>query len=723
MRFLAEGPSIPDELLVARDEGRVVFFCGAGVSRARAGLSDFLGLAQSIIDTLGATTDSPTRKIFDEARQSESRTGISGLIPIDRIFGLLEREFMKQDIEIAVAKALKPSIEVDLSAHRIMLDLAKAPNGTIRIVTTNFDLLFEACDSSLLSSSHPKLPDPLNNADFKGIIHLHGRVDKDYTGPDGNGFILSSSDFGRAYLSDGWATKFISTILERYYVVFVGYAADDPPVQYLLEALRVHLETTNRVYAFQSGSVGEAEAKWRYKGVIPITYTYDELNKHKALWDTLEEWVNRARDPKVWYDKLISQARKGPEELLPHERGQIAHIVSTIDGIRQFATSNDPPPAEWLCVFDPVIRYSKPGPSYKSGDFGHYFDPFIAYGLDSDPVPPMIDPNDYSAKRETPDNAWNCFTITRVDQQNLTEDNYAALKGHWSINIPRLPTRLWLLCVWISKVSNQPTTVWWASAQTGIHPELKSRICFEFTQIKKDYSPNVRQAWRYIFEAWEIQKNESKREWYELKALITLDGWTNTVIREFASIFRPYLKVKRTSSSNPKPPENKPDILLREMIDIDVQHPTPEYEVEIPDEILPIIIREFRRNLEYAVSLEKELNGYELYHLCSIEPTPDLEGSSPSRKFGISKYFLYFVYLFKILIDKNPQAAKQEYLSLWVNDETLFARLRIWVAGEQRILTSEEAGKIICDLDDKVFWDRLHQGDLLQVLAKRWNDF
>jgi hypothetical protein len=29
VRFVADGPSIPDELLVARDEGRVVFFCGA----------------------------------------------------------------------------------------------------------------------------------------------------------------------------------------------------------------------------------------------------------------------------------------------------------------------------------------------------------------------------------------------------------------------------------------------------------------------------------------------------------------------------------------------------------------------------------------------------------------------------------------------------------------------------------------------------------------------
>lgn len=53
MRFIADGPSIPDELLVARDEGNVIFFCGAGVSRARAGLDGFFGLAEKVAERLG----------------------------------------------------------------------------------------------------------------------------------------------------------------------------------------------------------------------------------------------------------------------------------------------------------------------------------------------------------------------------------------------------------------------------------------------------------------------------------------------------------------------------------------------------------------------------------------------------------------------------------------------------------------------------------------------
>ena len=117
--------------------------------------------------------------------------------------GLLERNFPVRDIEAAVAKALQPPADVDLSAHRIMLDLARSPDGKVRIVTTNFDLLFEECDKSLLSWRFPRLLDPLRSEEFEGIIHLHGCVDDEYRGAVDDGFVLSSAGFGRAYLSHG----------------------------------------------------------------------------------------------------------------------------------------------------------------------------------------------------------------------------------------------------------------------------------------------------------------------------------------------------------------------------------------------------------------------------------------------------------------------------------------------------------------------------------------
>ena len=84
MRFLDNGPSIPDDLLIARDESRVVFFCGAGVSRARAKLPDFFGLANNVIQQLGVSADSPACKILKEANEIGNRTGVTGLISADR---------------------------------------------------------------------------------------------------------------------------------------------------------------------------------------------------------------------------------------------------------------------------------------------------------------------------------------------------------------------------------------------------------------------------------------------------------------------------------------------------------------------------------------------------------------------------------------------------------------------------------------------------------------
>lgn len=149
MRFLANGPSIPDDLLTARDQGRVIFFCGAGVSRTRAELPDFFGLASKVVTKLGVEPNSPAYKLIQEAREIDQRVGIPGVISADRVFGLLERDFASRDIEEAVASALKPPMNCDLSAHNILLDLATTPEGKVQLVTTNFDRLFDDCGRKL----------------------------------------------------------------------------------------------------------------------------------------------------------------------------------------------------------------------------------------------------------------------------------------------------------------------------------------------------------------------------------------------------------------------------------------------------------------------------------------------------------------------------------------------------------------------------------------------
>lgn len=720
MRFLENGPSIPDDLLIARDEGRVVFFCGAGVSRARAGLSDFFGLADDVIRRLGATTGSSACKILCEARAIEKRTGVNGLISADRIFGLLEREFLLRDIEFAVAKALQPPTDVDLSAHRILLELATTSEGKVRLVTTNFDRLFDDCNSALQVWQPPRLPDPARQNEMDGIIHLHGRTNKDYSGSEGDGFILSSSEFGRAYLAEGWATKFFKEIIDRYIVVFVGYTADDPPVQYLLEALKKKAGQLSGVYAFQAGTMDEAIANWRHKGIEAIAYA--EEDGHQALWETLDAWAARAKAPDEWHQLVIDLAKKGPENLQPHERGQVAHIVSTLEGARKFSASDDPPPAEWLCVFDPVRRYAKPGHSGRFGAHGQYIDPFDRYGLDSDVAPNKINPDDHYATREVPENTWDGLATSRLDRQNLHDDNYSAIRGHWATNIPKCPLRLLHISMWISKVANQPAAVWWAASQTGLHPNIQKMIKWELLQPKKIIPPEIRRAWGYLFEAWVEKRGDFDGDWYDLKAVIDKDGWDSTVVRKYATINRPYLKVGRNYIGGPTAPEWKPDISISDMLHVDVEYANPQDDTQIPDEWLAIVVSGLRKNFEHALRLETELGGYGLSNISPIIPSNVSNNDGYGRTHGLSGCVISFSSLFARLIELDIAAARQEFAAWPVNDDTIFSRLRIWASGNAELISASDFGLILANLSARAFWDGYHQRDLLLVLAKRWQE-
>ena len=67
MQFTTNGPDVPDALLQAHEEGRVVFFCGAGISYP-AGLLDFKGLVKQIYQLNGADLSDVERAAFDRSQ-------------------------------------------------------------------------------------------------------------------------------------------------------------------------------------------------------------------------------------------------------------------------------------------------------------------------------------------------------------------------------------------------------------------------------------------------------------------------------------------------------------------------------------------------------------------------------------------------------------------------------------------------------------------------------
>lgn len=94
MQFIANGPDIPDSLLQAHEEGRVVFFCGAGISYP-AGLPDFKGLVEQIYQQNGT-------ELLDNEREAFKRG------QFDATLDLLERRLPGQRLAVrrALAKAL-----------------------------------------------------------------------------------------------------------------------------------------------------------------------------------------------------------------------------------------------------------------------------------------------------------------------------------------------------------------------------------------------------------------------------------------------------------------------------------------------------------------------------------------------------------------------------------------------------------------------------------------
>ncbi|MER2369090.1 SIR2 family protein [Photorhabdus laumondii] len=730
MRFIQDGPLIPDELLLARDQGHVVFFCGAGISLAKAKLPNFFQLAQKVIDLLGTTNDSQARQLYDflnkglknkEGNEVALPSYASTLISTDRIFSLLEQEFETNLIEKTVAQVLKPSDTVDTSAHKLLLDLATTSKGRVQLITTNFDRLFNECSlTEIPCFLPPNLPDLSKNELIDGLVYLHGRSNSDYIGAEGNGFVLSGSEFGRAYLSDGWATNFIREIFSKYTVVFIGYSANDPPMQYLLEGLNKNLIKAKNVYAFQSGTIEEARKLWEHKGVQAIAYSPED--KHTALWETLDAWAKKAKNVEQWYSETIEIARRGPTNLLPHERGQVAHIVSTSKGMKKFALIDNPPPAEWLCVFDRNIRLATHSNNHWPLRCNTSPEPFTLYGLDFDKTPDIYQKNNEDIDKEIAKKAWDAFQPHHDDIKELNKKHFASFRTTSEYGNSKLSNRQWFLGVWLAKVAHQPTAIWWATKQNYLEPAIQHYILQKLKENKVD--SEIRKIWQYLIESWqyEYKDEDFERHWYSLSHEIKTYGWNEVTFRQYVKLTRPYLAV--SSKINSLLPPINTITEFREFLQLDVRYIEKHHfdAINIPNSLLIKVIPELRKNIEYAYSLESEKRTPHSVRLLSpIREDSSIELGLSIRDVRLEGYVLRYVHLYERLIQLDLYEARNEFLS-WPRNNPIFSQLRIWIACKPKIVPSSDFYPLINALSDDEFWNKHNQRDLMLTLADRWDE-
>ena len=542
-------------------------------------------------------------------------------------------------------------------------------------------------------------------------LTLHGCVDTAYREACDDLFVLSSADFGHAYLSDGWATQHIQYLLQRFRIVFVGYSADDPPVQYLLEALNRFAKPERSLYAFHAGDEQQAQAQWAHKGVVPIAFGSD----YSALWNTLKAWAERARDVDRWYDNVLQTASSGPDELKPHERGMVAHMASTVAGSQRLANSDGAIPASWLYVFDASVRYSKGGLIAGAGGEQVNYSPFDAFGLDSDIAPPPIDPEDYFSKIEVPDQAWDAFAVTKGDRVDLPESSVAKLRGAKAGEVTGLPLRMWSLGVWIANVSNQPAALWWAANQAGLHQGIQDQIRWAIQREGDRYTEPMRLGWRRLLAEWAQRPLDRDRVVHQLESEAKIAGWDSALVREYVDLYSPILNVRQTRAS--KPPAQREIERLEEVVSVQVRYQRPYVSLDLPDEVLGYAVQSFREKLAMAIRLEQDLAKDLHLHLDTIQ-AKDGEQLDEGG-YGLTGHVIVFVKMMAKLALVDQGQARQE-VAAWTSDDDLFTRLRIWAAGQASIMTPEEAGAILLGLQDKAFWKHNHQRDLLLSIRARW---
>ena len=134
MQFVKDGPDLPDSLLHEHEDGRVVFFCGAGISYP-ASLPGFGDLVDLMYAELHTTPTALESKALEQER-------------FDAAVDLLEHRYPGERFAVrkALAAVLKPRLRRPraTSTHKALLTLARDRKQNARLITTNFDRIFES---------------------------------------------------------------------------------------------------------------------------------------------------------------------------------------------------------------------------------------------------------------------------------------------------------------------------------------------------------------------------------------------------------------------------------------------------------------------------------------------------------------------------------------------------------------------------------------------------
>ncbi len=323
----------PAPLIDAHRAGELVIFVGAGVSRdAPANLPDFRTLT------------------CDIAAEAAAQVTKSDLDRPDVFLGrLADRQV---DVHRRVAAHIGVSTSKPNRLHNGLIDLAMA-GPTVRIVTTNYDLHLSTAlghrGAQLEEYVAPALP---MGDDFTGLVYLHGNLRQ-----KPHQLVVTDRDFGRAYLRDAWAARFLERMFATYTVLFVGYSHGDLVMRYMERAL-------------ERGGHGRylltaepQEPDWPALDIVPVGYPITN-GSHAALVDAIEGWGSQASMGLLDHRQQIANFVSSPPSQVPEETSYLEATVADRDRVRLFAD---------LARGEEWLRWAATQPEFR-----RLFDPSVA---------------------------------------------------------------------------------------------------------------------------------------------------------------------------------------------------------------------------------------------------------------------------------------------------------------------------------------------------------
>ncbi len=300
LRFSNDGPAFPGKLIDSLLAGEVIFLCGTGVSAPQ--MPGFASLVDCTYASLAVQRTDSEKRAYEQERYEE-------------VLGSFSRRLADPNaLTRAVSAILAIPDDPNLDQHRIILRLSRDLDNRITVVTTNFDTLLERAADEVVSDIPPadmsfagqSVPDP-GSPDFSGIVHIHGRLEDKKIRLARTPLVITSADYGDAYMRSGWASRFLFDLARCKTIVLVGYSANDAPVRYflnVLEADRARFPDLKSVFALDGyeNDPEDAMEAWGMLAVTPLPYckvnAETGLPDHSPLWRDLEALADFVERPK-----------------------------------------------------------------------------------------------------------------------------------------------------------------------------------------------------------------------------------------------------------------------------------------------------------------------------------------------------------------------------------------------------------------------------------------